>query len=506
VAVLADPQAMSCVTIAASSSPSDYLFIAANANPMPGTGSYTVSYLEGPLAAAAAPAPLGAAPLDANGAFDFRLRAMERRLLNLADARAAAARPQRAARAAAVAVGDSLTFRVPNGNATNACASYFTVRAVVKAVGAHGIIVQDTAAPASGFTPTDFAAISSEFDGYIYATDTTDFGSPSDLDANGHVYLLYTPQVNTLTAQGAQSFITGFFFSGDLFPTSACAESNRGELFYLMVPVPAGKFGDARSTALVRQVTRGTMAHEFEHMINLGVRLRNPAAAFESVWLDETLAHFAEEYVGRAEDGFAPFQKLRFSDVSANSNDYSAFFRNSLHSFQSWLLRPDTASSIANTDRILADGGAAWALLHYTADQFAGGDLAGFTTRLTAGPDSGLKNLVATAGVPFDTLMAGWMVAVYADGLGIPGLASRYTFTSWNYRDAEAGISAGTYPLTVTPLFGSSGTTTTAPSGSGNYFRLTSSPTTPAGAVRLLATNGALVGFAGARLYVLRVE
>ncbi len=97
------------------------------------------------------------------------------------------------------------------------------------------------------------------------------------------------------------------------------------------------------------------------------------------------------------------------------------------------------------------------------------------------------------------------MVALYADGLGIPGLASRYTFLSWNYRDAETGIN-GFYPLRVTSVAAGGSVAAAAYPGSGDYFRRTSSPPTAAGVFRVLSSSGRLVGFSGARLYVLRAQ
>src|SRR5437870_5932548 len=58
------------------------------------------------------------------------------------------------------------------------------------------------------------------------------FGRPTDLDNDGHVFILYTPRVNALTKRGSTSFFGGFFFGGDLFPrtgTGGCAESRSEE-------------------------------------------------------------------------------------------------------------------------------------------------------------------------------------------------------------------------------------------------------------------------------------
>ena len=525
VAVLSDPNSLACVQIAAAPSANAYLFVAANAlsRSAAASGYRVEAAVEGTRLSAASSAAQPAQTVSPqelptrDQALELRLRAMERQMLTLSAARtfwqAARARAAKAAPAAVPVLGDSLNLRVPDGASTSLCTHYFTVRAVVKAVGTHGIVVQDTAAPAGGFTAADFAAISSEVDAFTYPTDTSYFGRPTDLDNNGHVFILYTPRVNALTKRGATSFFGGFFFGGDLFPrtgTGACAESNVGEIFYLLAPDPAGVFSDPRQTAFVRQETRSTIAHELEHMINLGVRIvestSNPSITQESIWLDEALAHFAKEYVGRAEDGFTPFQRLTYANVSANTNDYNAFYRNNLTELRQWLQRPDTASAIANTDVILPDGGAAWSLLHYTAEQYAAASLTTFTLALVAGPDSGLPNLTTRAGAPFDSLMAGWMLAIYADGLGIPGLSNRYSFLSWNYRDAETSGGLGAYPLALTAMAAGTSVATMARPGSGNYFPLSGSPTTPAGMFRLLSPTGSLVSFPGARLYVLRTQ
>ena len=101
--------------------------------------------------------------------------------------------------------------------------------------------------------------------------------------------------------------------------------------------------------------------------------------------------------------------------------------------------------------------------------------------------------------------MAGWMVATYADGLGISGLATRYTLQSWNFRDVETALS-GSYPLQVTALGSGADVTAAAHPGSGDYFRLVSTTSTPAEVFRLLSTGGGLVTFPGARLYVVRTQ
>jgi hypothetical protein len=533
VSVFSGPAAVSCITIAGSSSASQLLFITANANPIPDDKeSFTVSFLG--TASSAAPSATGvgarvspellrvAESLERRDNVERHIREAEGRLVRaMPAARMAAAAQQTAARAnasllkASVALGDTITYRVPDVLANDLCVSFTSVRAVVKAIGRKGQIAVDVNASPNGFTAADFTAIEAEFDDLIYKTDTLWFGSPTDINKDGRITILYTPEVNKFTPKGQNSFIGGFFWGGDLFtkadyaaakPPINCPQTNEQEIFYLLAADPTGTFSDPRSTALVRQATRGTIAHEFQHMINQGIREFNPdAEAFEVDWLNEGLSHFAEEAVGRASRGFGDFQSLSFADVRANVDDYNAFFQQNLARFSTWLARPDTSSPISSrAGQDLAPRGAAWALLRYTADQFAPSNARAFFRRLVAGPLNSVPNLVQHAGAPFDQIISGWLIATYTDNLGVSGLDPRFSYTSWNMRDAVAGAVGGTYPLRV--LTAGTPITTTAQSGSGDYFLAARAAGAPATTFRMQAPGGGNVPFSSARVYVVRLN
>ena len=453
----------------------------------------------------------------ASVAAEARFRAMERRILRLGDAgslRSAASLLRSAgtmgdvSAAAAPRLGDTLSYKVPNPNASNACTDFTNVKAVVKAVGDHGILVQDVNAPTGGFSSSDFSAIATEFDDIIYPTDINHFGNPSDIDGNAHVVLLYTPIVNAATQRGSQSVTQGFFFGGDLFPVKSCTQSNLAEIFYLIVPDPDAKFSDKRTAADVRENTRGTIAHEFQHMINLGVRIREDAPD-EETWLNEGLSHFAEEIVGRAEHGFNDYRELTINDVADQANqlkDFNAFFGQNLVRFRNWLRAPGMLGATSeHADTSLAVRGAAWALLRWSADHYSGNDLAPFTRALVAGPQTGIANLTARAGVPFDSLMAGWMVANFTDNADVPGLSSRYAYASWNMRNVEAAVNQGVYPLQATSLSAGQSAAGTAPSAAGSYYILDTSPSDRT-LIGALDTSGGTVTFTGARLYIVRLQ
>jgi hypothetical protein len=71
-------------------------------------------------------------------------------------------------------------------------------------------------------------------------------------------------------------------------------------------------------------------------------------------------------------------------------------------------------------------------------------------------------------------------------------------------RDAVAGAVGGTYPLRV--LTAGTPITTTAQSGSGDYFLAARAAGAPATTFRMQAPGGGNVPFSSARVYVVRLN
>lgn len=383
------------------------------------------------------------------------------------------------------AVGDAVTYNVP----LHGCDSAVVTHGHVMAVGTHAILVQDDSASNSGI---DFAAISADVDASIYPTDSSHFGTPSDIDGNGHVILYYTPQVAALTS-GDASIVGGFFFRGDLFPTSACAASNQAEILYLSPP----------------SSSRGTIAHTLEHLINASNHIRTNTTAFEEPWLDEALAHAAEDFVGRAVDGYSDTQLLSFADISSgpNANAYTSYFQGNAERYASWLAVPQQFGGADTTaDTSSAARGAAWTLLRYTLDQYANGSPATLSRALAAGPNTGIYNLVSATGTSLDSLVEGWLVATYATGFAVAGVAPRYTFTSYNWQDIETQLTQA-FGLSTTPFAaGATGIADSVQANSGFYLTMANLPPTVAFSTRLLSSAGTVVTLPGARLYILRIQ
>lgn len=549
VRVISAAESNGCIKIASTANSSQYVVIGANATSIPEqTATYALksdtgevvpntTLLANPFAVAATLAVSTLPPsITIRDRFEMKFRAAERRELDLPDAQAAyrARRSRLSTMRTSVSlavpnIGDKTTFKVP-GTGANPCSPFITVTATVQYVSTKAILYLDDTSPSGGFTAQDYQDIGTEFDNLIYPTDVSYFGTPLDLDGNGRVIILYTPQVNKLTDSGSPGgFVGGFFFVGDFFPATGstasdhCAQTNNAEIFYVLTPDPNGSIvpntggaGNPRSTAQVRQGTRGTIAHEFQHMINASERIRSPIEqSLEDTWLDEALAHFAEDANGRALKGLTETSNASFATLFSNINDYSAFFFQNFARLRSWMTSPGNTSPISEeAASSLGIRGAAWSLLRYTADNYApGGDVKAFTKALAGGPNIGVDNLTLRAGrVPFDTLVAGWMIANYADEAGIPGLNPKYTYKVYDMRSNMSAqpISGGQqYPLLVTDISGTGYVSATqqANSGTGDYFRFSRAAAGPARSFRFLNPDGAATaGFTGATLFILRTQ
>lgn len=441
-----------------------------------------------------------------------------------------ARRSAQVSQASVPAVGDTINVKIPDASTDSLCEKFFQTQAVVASVSRRAILMVDTldGPPGMLFTQAQMDSITGEFDTITFPTDSSYFNNPTDVDGNGRIIMLFSGEINKLTPPNTTGgFVGGFFFAGDFFPTvgtaqaQGCAESNGAEIFYLLSPDPTGKFGNVRTTSSVRQGTRGTIAHEFQHMINAGNRFLNPqVSSFESTWLDEALAHFAEDAVGRTQRGFGDLQTLTFADVlpcnsCSQSNDFDAFFFQNLARLTYWMDKPDQFSPTSKmADTSLATRGAAWAIVRYAADNYSNGLPRALTHALVAGPDTGVVNFAASTKVPIDTAVKGWLVSMYADHLGITGLDAKYQYRSYNFRNVMPPVarsvlsqSVATYPLRIQSIgSGSDNISAKNLSGTGSFFRLTVAAGAPAKNVKILDTSGNTASFLGEHIYVLRVQ
>ena len=370
-------------------------------------------------------------------------------------------------------------FVTLNANTESACSSPDLRTGRVAAVSKKAIIVADTSNPASGYTDADYASMASTFDNLVDPTDTKAFGSPTDIDGNGHVVLFFTRAVNELTPAKSTSYVAGFFYARDLFPSTpspdfdACAGSNGGEMFYLLVPDPNGVVNGNKFTKdNVTRVVIATLGHEYQHLINASRRMyvNTDATDFEVTWLDEGLSHVAEELLFYAETGLAPRANIDATTLRSSSAYVDAFNEDAISNFsrlESYLGAPSSNSSFADNDD-LATRGATWSFLRYAADH-TGSDDGTTWYQLVNSTTTGVANLQRVFGTDLTALARDWATSVFADD--VASTDARYQQPSWNLRSIFAALeSTGGYPLSTVAL-GASPMTMSVDGGSAAYLR-----------------------------------
>ncbi|MDQ3308654.1 MAG: hypothetical protein M3497_00825 [Gemmatimonadota bacterium] len=375
-------------------------------------------------------------------------------------------------------VGDVLTINASR----EGCANPDVRRARVAAVTDRAIVVEDLTNPPGGFTGEEFRSVGMTFDTLIYPVDTRNFGTPTDIDNNGRVIIFYTRVVNELTEPNSDSFVGGFFFGRDLFPREAagrlgaCATSNVAEIFYLLAPDPTGAVnGNVRSKEFVLRSTLGTVAHEFQHLINAARRLYvNNAPGFEEVWLNEGLSHIAEELQFYAITPLEPRQNISVEMLRSSPQIVQAFNTYQVSNFgryNRYLKNPDEESLLGIDN--LPTRGASWAFLRYAADHEPGAD-ENFFFRLVNSSTSGVRNLSNVLGANAIDFMQTWTVSVFTDD-GVRGIGPRYQQPSWNFRSIIPVFNDGRFPLEIIPLTGTQ-TTLTLKGGGGAFLRFGVAP------------------------------
>ena len=460
---------------------------------------------------AADEAPLVAAP-QATGPvapalgdrFDLALREREARLVD--DARSAGLlRPSpdvlaRTTLAAPPAVGSQRSFQVLSDFDGTA---FKRITARVRYVGAHIILYVDVDQPPGAFTDADLKTFGNLFDQSLYDLDVRAFGSESDIDGNGRVIFVLTPVVNALTSAtdcAASGFITGFHYGLDLLPSQA--NSNRGEIFYSLVPDVGGTRSCEHTKADVERVVPATFVHEFQHMISFGQHVLARGGSFEALWLNEGLSHIAEELAGKTYEAKFPPPTGRSDPAQLFPDSAQGYLTPNMRNAQSFLTRPGSTSVTAITGSgSLAERGGAWLFLRWLGDQQGESIYA----RLVQTSKTGVANVEDKAGETFPGLFGDFSTAIYTDSLpGVPrgAIPPRLRFTSRNLRvifkrfaDIDQSGRTPPFPFVPAPLAAGGSATGSVLQGSMGYYQLTTKPNEATVAVRFARPD--LSAFAG---------
>ncbi|MGQ0703285.1 MAG: hypothetical protein ACT4PM_09155 [Gemmatimonadales bacterium] len=371
-------------------------------------------------------------------------------------------------------LGDVRTFKAC---ANLQCSSFTNVTATARYVGEHAAIYYDNNATFDIPSNSDLAELGGAFDTYHYAIDTTAFGRESDIDANGVVIILMTKAVNDLTPDCEDGRVVGFFFGGDLLTGP---NSNRAEVFYTLVPAPQSSSCSAVSKRLAINNLKPTLIHEFQHMISFNQHVLIRSGLSEDVWLNEALAHFAEELGGRqipdaecTPFGFPSCRSQYISGTIINAYEYAE------DTDTSYLVFPNTGTGT------LPDRGAGWLFLRWVLDQFAADTILGtdLSRLLVATAATGAGNVATATGGSFPTMVPEWLMAIYLDdGTELPEEPTgRLRYKSWGLRAIWSNPQNFTrgFPLVPPTITGSFSKGGPLKAGSGQHFLVSQSSLGP---------------------------
>ncbi|MFW6192330.1 MAG: hypothetical protein ACOC83_02495, partial [Gemmatimonadota bacterium] len=380
------------------------------------------------------------------------------------------------------------TFAVGPDLAVDCSDTTQVVEGVVRAVGENVALVEDLDAPSPSFPEETWRALRDEFDEVVFPTDSLYFGGPADIDGNGRIVVLFTPEVNRLTPRSATGRIGGFFLPLDLTDSGdpegsglqgpggeVCPASNEGELLYLAAADPEGEFGSPLREDQALRNARSVAAHELEHLLSAEQRLVFGDAAFDElgeVWLQEGLAHVAEEVVGLRLMDLAPGENIGWDEIEGDRRQLDRFNTFHLDNFARldlFMRQPTAAPVLATADPGGAAGlqmrGFAWSLLRWAADA-EGGDreeVELFRSLSRGGPShlSGVENLEQAVGRSWADLLGDYRLALALDDTGVDGVPADLGFATWDIRSVFAGLSENAssgdsfpfrFPLAVTEL------------------------------------------------------
>jgi hypothetical protein len=354
-------------------------------------------------------------------------------------------------------------------------------------VGSNILLYEDIGSP-EPLSDSAATSLGDLFDRTLYPIDTKTFGSESDIDENGRVIVLMTPLVNGLAASAAcatSGYVRGFFYGADLDTRNR--NSNRGEIFYAMVPDSKGERSCPHTLDDVAQLLPPTFLHEFQHMISFNQHVLVRRGSPEAVWLNEGLSHVAEELGARYYDDAYPAPSGRTMPSALLPDSAVPFIRGDLENAALYVAATQDHSVTAFQGfGTLEDRGASWLFLRWLGAQKGTGV---YARLVQSGLRSG-ENVESAAGEDFASLFGDFALALYADsipGVSRTSLAPRYRMGARSLRELEASaLGHWTLPLQPRPAPAAGVPTIGAMvQGTVAYYALT----VPAG--------GAVVRFAG---------
>jgi hypothetical protein len=328
------------------------------------------------------------------------------------------------------------------------------------------------------------------------------------------VVVLLTPEVNKLTNAAdctTSGFVTGFFYGLDLLASQQ--NSNKGEIFYALVPDPSGTQSCRHSVDEVLRLVPSTFIHEFQHMIswNQHVLVRG-SSTDEELWLNEGLSHIAEEVASLLYEN-DPTQPRSTTEQIFPDSSQGYIVGNYVNGFLYLSKSTDVSLTLFNNDGSLEERGAAFLFLRWLGDQKG----TGIYRRLVETRLEGVANVEDKAGEPWARLFGDFMIAAYSadrlPGVTPTAVPSRYRFLSRDLRriwqrffDTRTTSVTRAFPI-VPAALAPGGTTpaTTMVPGTATWYLLTTGAGTARTTISMTPTVPAFDTRLGAQVSVFRL-
>jgi uncharacterized protein YjdB len=156
----------------------------------------------------------------------------------------------------------------------------YAVPSTRRAVGTHSIVYVENAQLANVSEATA-AAVCAEFDADIYNMMRTNFANESDVDGNGKAIFLLQDIIDGYSGSGG--YVAGFFNPTNEFDSSSEPNSNEADMLFM----------DVNPATVGSPTFYGTMAHEFQHLINF-TNTYMVTGTEQDIWINEGLSSGAE--------------------------------------------------------------------------------------------------------------------------------------------------------------------------------------------------------------------
>lgn len=362
--------------------------------------------------------------------------------------------------AALPALGDVLPVNIPV-DFSNICSLSNSARigGRVAYVGTHSVILEDTLAPLRGENDAVYSMVGQEFDSVMWPILTTNYGNPlamdAQLDANGRIFMVFSPRINTVQGGTVAGFVTG----GDFFTTQDCAASNVGEYFYARVPTRAGGGFDSDNTTVTvdewLRSTRAVIMHEVKHVTSYAEKFASPdilPSGFftNDAWLEESTAMVAEELWARTVFGYgfrgnvdyaaSVFCEVR-PTVGSCAGKPTAMFDHFY--WLSQFARATETKSPVGSPSDASVYGSGWLFIRWLLDQYATTEAAILGPMTTEALRPGVASVEAHTGKSFTELISDWALAFVLDDYpGITLSDQKHGILSWNLRDIYSNLNA----------------------------------------------------------------